>query len=82
MLSKAAARAILLDSFPGSDVKLMAEYNGLYIFRAIRRHDTFEGDLDPFFSVNQSTGELRDFSVLTDISPADRRRLFQVDSKT
>lgn len=48
-------------------IKSCVLYKNLYIFCVINDDDPIEGDLDPFYSVNVSTGECRDFSIITDI---------------
>ena len=77
MLDETKARAIARQASPKSTITLMtASYKNLYIYRIIRTDDPLEGDQDPFFSVNKTTGEFRDFSILTDISIDEVRRLF------
>lgn len=47
---------------PGSEHKRTVEYGNLFIFH-INGPDPVEGDLDPFFSVDKTTGEFSDFSI-------------------
>lgn len=65
MLSEQEATALVVKAFPNSRVEPPIDYRGVYLFQVFS-DDPLEGDQDPFFSVEQSTGELRDFSVLTD----------------
>ena len=55
------AEQIVLDHFPGADVKSAIEFEGKYLFIA-HWDDPFEGHLDPFFSVEKETGYFRDWS--------------------
>jgi hypothetical protein len=47
---------------PGSKFVKSATYGNLFIF-LIHGPDPVEGTLDPFFSVDKTTGEFSDFSV-------------------
>jgi len=48
---------------PGSKFVKSATYGNLFIFQ-INGPDPLEGDLDPFFSVDKTTGEFSDFSIV------------------
>lgn len=48
---------------PRSKFMKSAEYKNLFIFQ-INGPDPAEGDLDPFFSVDKTTGEFSDFSIV------------------
>jgi hypothetical protein len=48
---------------PGSKFVKSANYGNLYIFQ-INGPDPAEGNLDPFFSVNKTTGAFSDFSIV------------------
>lgn len=47
---------------PGSKLMRTVEYGNLFIFH-INGPDPVEGDLDPFFSVDKTTGAFSDFSL-------------------
>ncbi|MFL5660120.1 MAG: hypothetical protein ACJ8BW_02080 [Ktedonobacteraceae bacterium] len=47
---------------PGSKLIKSAEYDNFFIFQ-INGPDPLEGNLDPFFSVDKTTGEFSDFSI-------------------
>ena len=47
---------------PGSRFVKTVEFGNLYILQIIGP-DPVEGDLDPFFSVDKSTGAFRDFDI-------------------
>lgn len=65
MLNKFQALKSLHEVIPGYPVKAWAQYRDLYLFR-IEHPDPLEKNYDPFFSVDSLTGEVRDFSVITD----------------
>jgi hypothetical protein len=70
MLSEIDAVRIVTDAFPGARIEKPIEYQGVYLFQVFT-DDLLEGGQDPFFSVNMQTGELRDFSVITDGDPKE-----------
>lgn len=47
---------------PGSKFMKSATYGNFFIFQ-INGPDPLEGDLDPFFSVDKTTGKFSDFSI-------------------
>lgn len=47
---------------PGSKFVKSVTYGDLFIFQ-INGPDPLEGDLDPFFSVDKTTGKFSDFSL-------------------
>lgn len=65
MLNDAQALMEIKKALPEIPVKAWSKYRNLYIFR-VEWPSPIEKDYDPFFSVNSDTGEVRDFSVLTD----------------
>lgn len=65
MLNEQAATAIVMKAFPKDQISRPISYKGLFVFQVISS-DPDEGGWDPFFSVNQDTGELKEFSVITD----------------
>ena len=48
---------------PGSKFIKSATHGNFFIFH-INSPDSLEGDLDPFYSVNKTTGKFRDFSIV------------------
>lgn len=48
---------------PGSKFVKMVSYGNLFILH-VNGPDPLEGDLDPFFSVDKTTGEFSDFSIV------------------
>lgn len=65
MLSKEFAQSVVNKAFPDSEVTGPIDSGSFYVFRIIDS-DPLEGEWDPFYSVNKITGELRDFSIITD----------------
>lgn len=78
MLSEPEATTIVRKAFPDSRIEPPIAYRGVYLFMVFNDDDQLEGDQDPFFSVEQSTGELRDFSIITDGDPQEITDLFLI----
>jgi hypothetical protein len=65
MLNILAAERALLNTVPLIRLQDAVRYKDVYLFR-VEFASEEEKDYDPFFSVDVNTGEVRDFSVLTD----------------
>lgn len=65
MLSANDAKAALLRKEPTVAIQDLVRYRNVYLIR-VRFASEEEADFDPFFSVDIQTGEVRDFSILTD----------------
>lgn len=65
MLSEAQARTAISKAVPSASVEDVVRYRNAYLFR-LKLPLPGEEDYDPFFSVDIQTGEVRDFSVITD----------------
>lgn len=66
MFSEEQAVALVEKEFPNArSISRPIDYRGVWLFR-IFGDDPDEGELDPFFSVSQADGELRDFSIMED----------------
>ena len=63
MLTNDQASAIVNKQIPNGKIQGFVVYNGMYIFQVFT-DDPFEGTFDPFYSVDQNTGEFKEFSVL------------------
>jgi hypothetical protein len=64
MMTEAEALKIAMRYMaPGSKFIKSATYGNLFIFQ-INGPDPLEGDLDPFFSVDKTTGKFSDFSIV------------------
>lgn len=81
MLSELEATAIVRKEFPDSRIEPPINYRGVYLFMVFNDDDPLEGDQDPFFSVDHMTGELRDFSIITDGNPREITDLFLAKQK-
>lgn len=66
MLSLEQAKTLANEAFPEGKIQKAITYKDLYIFQIFFSDDSYEGIMDPFFSVNSNTGEFKDFSILTD----------------
>lgn len=65
MLDVHDALSIVRKSIPDGKIQSYIQYEDLFIFQ-IFSDDQFEGEFDPFYSVNRSNGEFQDFSIITD----------------
>lgn len=63
MIEAEALKIAMRHMAPGSKFVKSATYGNLFIFQ-INGPDPVEGDLDPFFSVDKTTGEFSDFSIV------------------
>ena len=70
MLNPKQAAIIVKKNMPAGIIQTFIEWKGLYIFQVYTPEDEFEGNTDPFYSINQETGEFRDFSIFDD-GPVD-----------
>lgn len=79
MLTEEQATLRIGEVFPDTELDITGpvNYNELYLFRVIETSDPIEGGWDPFFSVDKETGEVRDFSIITDGNQGDIIKLFQ-----
>lgn len=62
MLNINEAKALIKKELPNGRIQKGIEYNGLYIFQVFF-DDEIEGTIDPFYSINKSTGEFNGFSL-------------------
>lgn len=77
MLQVKAAEEIVQKAIPQGKIQAVVVYGDLYLFQVFT-DDPFEGDADPFYSVNRLTGEFRDFSIITDGDISEIVRLFTI----
>jgi hypothetical protein len=75
MLSVSEATKRIKKVFPDAKIGANIDYRGLYIFQVFLDLPE-EAGFDPFFSVNKQTGEVRDFSVITDGNISEINKLF------
>lgn len=69
------AMDIIRKQLPGAKIEAQITYQNFYIFRVLR-NEPGEENFDPFYSVDQRTGEFRDFSILTDGVGSEVVKLF------
>lgn len=75
MLDKSQAEAALKQALPTARIQDSIKYRNVYLFR-VHLPSPGEEDYDPFFSVDEQTGEVRDFSVITDGDISEIAALF------
>lgn len=75
MLSVEEATTIMQQALPQGTIASKIDYNDLYVFQVFLNEVGEEG-YDPFFSVNKETGEVRDFSIITDGNTKEIVELF------
>lgn len=75
MLDKNQAEAALKQALPTARIQDSIKYRNVYLFR-VHLPSPGEEDYDPFFSVDEQTGEVRDFSVITDGDISEIAALF------
>lgn len=63
MIEAEAIKIAMRYMAPGSKFVKSAIYGNLFIFQ-INGPDPLEGNLDPFFSVDKTTGKFSDFSIV------------------
>jgi hypothetical protein len=63
MTNAEALKIAMRHMAPGSKLVKSATHGNLFIFQ-INGPDPLEGDLDPFFSVDGTTGKFSDFSIV------------------
>lgn len=76
MLSTAEAKAAVEKQNPGTTAEVCVTYNDLYLVR-VKHADPDEVGYDPFYSVHPLTGEVKEFSVLTDGNIVEIAKLFK-----
>lgn len=74
MFSDQQAREVVTKDL-GLPIKAWVRYKNIYLFR-VEFPSEEEKDYDPFLSVDVDTGEVRDFSVLTDGNLEEITKLF------
>lgn len=68
MLTEIEAQEKIRNFVPNSTLKAWTRYKDLYLIRVEYQSEIYREKIyDPFFSVNINTGEVRDFSILSDL---------------
>lgn len=70
------ATQIVKKNLPKGKIQAVVWYRGLYLFMVFRE-DPFEEEVDPFYSIDQQTGEFKEFSLFTDGNINEVLFLFQ-----
>ena len=68
MLDEKAARDVVTTNLPDGEIQYVVSYKNLFIFQVFSG-DPEEREFDPFFTVDKTTGEFSDFSLITDGNP-------------
>jgi len=80
MLSPTDAAKIVRENHPLGDIKSYVEYRNLYLFMVYNKRPG-EEMMDPFFSVDKTTGEFKEFSVFTDGNAREVLNLFEANQR-
>lgn len=75
MLNQKQAMMLVEKEYPGTRAEVCVNYRELYLVR-VKHADPDEANYDPFFSVDPSTGSVKEFSILTDGNPIEISKLF------
>lgn len=75
MLNIDDAKVLLEEALANGVIVKGIDYGTLFIF-LVDTHDPFEGQFDPFYSVDKLTGEIRDFSIIGSGNPKVIESLF------
>lgn len=65
MYNKEQAKLLVEKKYPKSKAVACARYKSVFLVR-VEHPFPDEANYDPFFSVNPNTGEVKEFSVITD----------------
>ncbi len=79
MYNEIQAKALVEKKYPEIKVVDSFRYNNIFLVR-IEHPDPEEANYDPFLSVNPNTGEIKEFSVITDGDPVAIDKAFKIDS--
>lgn len=76
MYNEIQAKALVEKAYPGAVSKDCFKYQNIFLVRA-EHPSSDEANYDPFFSVDPTTGSVKEFSVITDGDPAAILEAFQ-----
>ena len=77
MLNVEQAKAEVLKAIPGATMEACVPYKGGFLAR-VKFPSVEEANYDPFFIVNANTGEVQEFSIMTDGDPVEVADAFGV----
>lgn len=75
MLNQVEASKIVKDNLPFGKIQKVVPYKDVWLFQVFNKRPG-EEIMDPFFSVHRTTGEFKEFSIITDGSPQEITELF------
>jgi hypothetical protein len=70
------ATTIVKKNIPGAKIQATIFYKDSFLFQVFT-DDPYEGEMDPFYSVNRETGAFTDFSILAIENSKQILNLFQ-----
>lgn len=76
MIKPDEATKIIKKNLPNGKIQKSVVYKDLYLFQVFRDAPG-EEQVDPFYSVNQKTGEFKEFSIITDGNISEVNDLFE-----
>lgn len=79
MLNFEEAKKVVKENIPKGKIQKAILYDNLYVFMVFM-NDEFEGQMDPYYSVNINTGEFRDFSIITDGEIGEIMEMFETQN--
>lgn len=79
MLSIDQANEVVRKQIPNGKIEKAIKYKNLYLFMVFT-DDPGEEEMDPYFSVDQETGEFKDFPIFEDEGMAEILSLFMEGS--
>jgi hypothetical protein len=76
MYDEVQAKLAVENTYPWLKIVDCFKYKNLFLVR-VEHPNPDEANYDPFFSVNSVTGEIKEFSILTDADPEALMQAFQ-----
>ena len=76
MLSVQKATRIVKQAFPDGKITAIVEYNNLFLFQMFVPNRPSEENLAPYFSVDRTTEEFKDYSLWADGNVKEKEALF------
>lgn len=71
MFKSEQAKTLVKKNYPKHIISKTVDYKEWYVFFILDPTDDIEGDMDPYVSVHKTSGKVEDFSIFTDVDPAD-----------
>lgn len=81
MLSRTEAKDLLTFKYPGVRVESGVSFDDVWVFRAFLPLGGGEENMNPFLSVDKTTGETNDFSITASGDPVRLMNLFKMEDE-